>query len=1217
MPVWMPWIVRPVLSQIGVEYESYERVGYGRFALKDVSFSEGGTEVSAEKVEGFIPTAWLVALLTGGEDEEFILVEKWRVEVAEKEEEGLEKPKREEKEVSVYEIVGQVEAIVSQVKKWLPRARLAEGELVVAGRSIGIPEAIWREGLISGVVNDLELQERVQLQADLRDGLPYSIEAKVDPFPLLATFSIARVEREIAVGGTIDFAGNEVLVDVAFPETGFLLSRGHLEAENFRLPRQIYEIDGYPEIFGNVVADWRDGAFEVRLDVKAEPELSGEESEQLPPLAIEAEARGDLVAVEVRKLFVESPWLSASLSEPLAIDYRGELLNDGSVFNVVADLSKQPFAEIEGELSGNVRVYPGENRFPSADFDLFVRRFSGYEVELEEISLGGSFGWPELALEQLSVLAVDGSHLSGNVHADLEAQEILQAKLDGELLPEMVRAWLPEGIDFEAVEFEVEAEGPFVELVHSGRIDFTGLIVPEVRELGGVFDWKGEMENLSDFSLEVSSGEGFVKIRGASALAIEEKNAELFLEEVRLERSGELLVGSVAESRIGVDWRGDAGVKVTVDQLDWRGEETEVQLAGEVLWPIRGNLGMKLRGISADLVSDFAEFEFDSVTVPSLKFDGSWDEGPLEFELVGDLRISFGEGEEISVEAEIAGKEEEVRVVRLRAAAEENVLAFAEGVLPVLIEPGGERMIEIREEGRLDFRAETSPEAPFWRRIEEWTGIDLAEPNLGLEISGTPSRPVGEIRASSPRIVLKQPEGLDEPLPEITDLELSLVFDESHFSLDRFAFRVEGQVLTAEAQLPMEGGDWEKLLRGEGMPDLAKASARLLIPDAKVAPFSRFAPEILSPEGDLRADIELKPGGFLDGSVVLENIATRPLPPFGSLRDGTARLALEGRSVKVEEISALIGGERLTITGEMDVPIDQPFAFNFNILGTNLPLARQTGMVIRGDLDLNVAQEAGAVPVISGNVDLRDSFYFAHIRIMPSGALATPSRRPPFFSVGVEPFDDWQLDVRLRGPNFLEVRGPIFQGLISADFNLIGTLEEPQAIGAALIERGRVRFPFAGITIDQGEIALRPENPFLPQLFIIGSGMAFGYDLTMEISGTAEEPTIEFSANPPLTSEQVLLMISTGDLPRDEIQFTTQQRASKFAIYFGQNLLYEITGDDRSEERRVGKEGSEVSEQGRETMVIEYRLTKSWSAVGEYDRFDEYNAGVKWNIYSR
>ena len=43
--------------------------------------------------------------------------------------------------------------------------------------------------------------------------------------------------------------------------------------------------------------------------------------------------------------------------------------------------------------------------------------------------------------------------------------------------------------------------------------------------------------------------------------------------------------------------------------------------------------------------------------------------------------------------------------------------------------------------------------------------------------------------------------------------------------------------------------------------------------------------------------------------------------------------------------------------------------------------------------------------------------------------------------------------------------------------------------------------------------------------------------------------------------------------------------------------------------------GEKISRQGRETYDIEYKLTDRWSVTGEYNEYDEYNAGVKWRAF--
>jgi len=47
------------------------------------------------------------------------------------------------------------------------------------------------------------------------------------------------------------------------------------------------------------------------------------------------------------------------------------------------------------------------------------------------------------------------------------------------------------------------------------------------------------------------------------------------------------------------------------------------------------------------------------------------------------------------------------------------------------------------------------------------------------------------------------------------------------------------------------------------------------------------------------------------------------------------------------------------------------------------------------------------------------------------------------------------------------------------------------------------------------------------------------------------------------------------------------------------------------------RSGEGISAGGRVTHQLEYRLTEVWSIVGEYDEFDDLNAGIKWRIIRR
>jgi translocation and assembly module TamB len=214
------------------------------------------------------------------------------------------------------------------------------------------------------------------------------------------------------------------------------------------------------------------------------------------------------------------------------------------------------------------------------------------------------------------------------------------------------------------------------------------------------------------------------------------------------------------------------------------------------------------------------------------------------------------------------------------------------------------------------------------------------------------------------------------------------------------------------------------------------------------------------------------------------------------------------------------------------------------------------------------------------------------------------------------PFSEWQLDVAVDGDRFLRLRTPVFNGLASAHFRLRGTLGDPRATGEAVINEGRVLLPFATFAVRQGEVRLTETNPFVPTISLIGTSRRYGYDLRMEVRGTTDKPELTFSSTPALESEQVLLMVMTGETPQNEVSYTGRERATRLGAYLGQSLLKQLGGDPEATERLSVSVGERISRQGRETYHVEYEMNPRWSLVGEYDEFDEYNLGVKWRVFS-
>src|SRR5690606_24817960 len=105
-------------------------------------------------------------------------------------------------------------------------------------------------------------------------------------------------------------------------------------------------------------------------------------------------------------------------------------------------------------------------------------------------------------------------------------------------------------------------------------------------------------------------------------------------------------------------------------------------------------------------------------------------------------------------------------------------------------------------------------------------------------------------------------------------------------------------------------------------------------------------------------------------------------------------------------------------------------------------------------------------------------------------------------------------------------------------------------------------------------------NPYEPQLNIIGEGKRLGYDLRMELTGTAESPRLQLFSDPSLPSSDVVLLVMAGVVPRDDFSYTDRQRAVQVGTFIGRGLFNDLF---RGGDRLTVTTGEKLSRQGRET----------------------------------
>lgn len=1182
LPWWIGGALALARRPLGLEYARYERVGYNRFALEQVRFRGESFSFSARRLEADTPLVWWWHHVRGGGSA--VAVDGWKVEVRESRTPAPPNPKS-----GWRSLHDQLRQIAEIVESWLPVTRADAGEVSFPGGKLEIASATWNSKVLT--VDRLAWRGRVVSgKADFshagRIGLALATEKRDLRVDLESTGA--------EISGTVWTLGQPIGVTSRFPETGWLPQDATARAEKWDLEgAQVGVAEVYSRVKGDARVDWKQGNFVVDVAVQGEPLRN-----DIPRLELALHGRGSTETFSLEELRVEMPGARAHLTEAVRFNRAGELLSGPSRFLIEADLAKQPWGKAEGRVTGEARIGRGAELRPNVDFSLQADAVKLGRYAVSAVRAAGTFDWPRLQLDRGRLDFSPEEHVDVSGTFVFGSKEVIAGKLAATLKQPTVHRFWSSTPSFKVVTLNATAEGPLATLKHSGTAKIEALAASPLDPVSATIRWRGLGEVVGDFALQATSAATELNLAGAA------DRKGISASTLRIQKGETTWLRLEKPARI--DWAPFPGAEPVL----LSGQAGRLELAGR-LGPA-GSVRLRARDFSTGWLRDILKLRGPEWKMASVDLDGSWTNGPMAFKAAAVVQAEVIAGHAAEIRLNASGDRAGITIEELHASEEGNEAFRATGRVPVTLTPAKSPYFNIERGGAISFKGQTNPNAALWAYLAQTTGVALEQPELRAELSGTPAAPQGSITFRVPR-VSALPGRFKQAWPTLEQFEGELHASSGAVELKRFAVNVAAQrvELTGRVAMPADlNRKWDlkavKELAGDG-------TLHLRIPDAELAALSPYAPALIAPKGRLAVDLTVERGSAT-GFVRVSDAASRPLGPLGVLQDVNADLEFVGRSLRVRTINARMGGQPLQITGRGELADDGLPHFSVAIKGENLPFVRQVGLLLRGDLDLQAISDAQGGRV-TGSVTLRNSLFSSDVRdFIPRGGGGGAARRPPYFAFEAPPFNTWRLDVELKGSRFLRMRTPIFNGVASMQFRLSNTLGEPRAVGQAKIDEGGVTLPFATFAVQQGSVRLTESNPYEPALFVTGTSRRYGYDLRMEVSGAASAPVLQFSSSPPLTSEQVLLLVMAGELPNDEISYSSDQKAMKLGAFLGRSLLSSVRGGSGDEERLTLSTGERISRQGRETYTIEYRINPDWALVGEYDEFDDYNAGVKWRV---
>lgn len=247
-----------------------------------------------------------------------------------------------------------------------------------------------------------------------------------------------------------------------------------------------------------------------------------------------------------------------------------------------------------------------------------------------------------------------------------------------------------------------------------------------------------------------------------------------------------------------------------------------------------------------------------------------------------------------------------------------------------------------------------------------------------------------------------------------------------------------------------------------------------------------------------------------------------------------------GDRLLIENMAAKAGDGTIDASGFISLSSAQGYPMNISAKLNNARLARSDNLGAQATGDLQLVKTAGQAAVLSGELQIPDARY----KYIREGAASVPSltgvRRKPALGrarvtgdrlqdVGGSLFDLIRLDIRLRARDQIYVSGMGLESEWQADVRLQGTTETPRIVGDVELVRGTLGFAGRSFTLETGRISFPDGNAYDPAIQLVATETIENVDVSVNVSGRAQNPVISFSSVPGLPQDEIVSRILFGE----------------------------------------------------------------------------------------
>jgi hypothetical protein len=297
------------------------------------------------------------------------------------------------------------------------------------------------------------------------------------------------------------------------------------------------------------------------------------------------------------------------------------------------------------------------------------------------------------------------------------------------------------------------------------------------------------------------------------------------------------------------------------------------------------------------------------------------------------------------------------------------------------------------------------------------------------------------------------------------------------------------------------------------------------------------------------AGADLRGGTFDVLGEITGTLAAPRLNGVGEVRE--ARLLVEGLPTTMDELEgvvlfypdqivldsalARVAGGSVRASGSARLGDDtRDLSYQIHFSGKKLSFRYPEGWLIRGDAEVTLSSsEEGRQ--IGGVARLDRAFYVQDVLVGLEQLLQLLFERR---RIEVGEVEEWQtgtqLNLAVEVAEGLRVRNNLADLQGSAELVLRGNLARPVVFGTVeLNPGGKLDYGGNRFSLEQGLVSFTNPHRVEPILDLVATADLREYDVTLNLSGTLDRLTVDFTSDPPLAELEVLALLSGGRDPND------------------------------------------------------------------------------------